>query len=49
VACVAAMMRVTKSSFGVATPLMIALLPLLRLGLVKSHVIDEESLKVLDD
>jgi hypothetical protein len=49
VACIVAMMWVLGSSFGVAFPLIIALLPLLRLGLVKSAIIDKESMAILDD
>uniref|UniRef100_A0A7S1UPF3 Bicarbonate transporter-like transmembrane domain-containing protein n=1 Tax=Grammatophora oceanica TaxID=210454 RepID=A0A7S1UPF3_9STRA len=47
-ACVAAMMRVTKSKIGVISPLMIAVLPLLRLGLMKSGLVKKESMNVLD-
>jgi hypothetical protein len=48
VACIAAMMRVTKSSFGVVCPLIIALLPLIRFGLVKAGIISKESMDILD-
>jgi hypothetical protein len=48
VACIAAMMRVTKSSFGVVCPLIIALLPLIRFGLVKTGIISKESMDILD-
>lgn len=47
-ACVAAMMWVTKSPFGVISPVMIAILPLLRKLLVKTNVVDEESMEILD-
>jgi hypothetical protein len=47
-ACIAAMMWVMKSSFGVVFPLIIALLPFLRLGLVKSGIINKESMDILD-
>ena len=46
--CIAAMMWVTKSSFGVVSPLIIALLPLLRRMLLKSGVVDQESIEILD-
>jgi len=48
ISCVAAMMWVTKSSFGVVSPLIIALLPLLRLGLVRSGVVKKENMDLLD-
>jgi hypothetical protein len=47
-ACVGAMMWVTKSSLGVLSPLMVALLPLLRLGLVRSGVVKSNELDTLD-
>ena len=47
-ACVASMMWVTKSSFGVVSPLMIALLPLLRLGLMRSGLVKKEDMQTLD-
>jgi hypothetical protein len=47
-ACVASMVLVTKSSFGVVSPLMIALLPLLRLGLIKSGIVESDMMAVLD-
>jgi hypothetical protein len=47
-ACVGAMMWVTKSSFGVISPLIIAMLPLLRLALIKSGVIKKEAMDKLD-
>ena len=47
-ACVGALMWVTKSSFGVVSPLLVALLPLVRLGLIKSKIVDKKSMDVLD-
>jgi len=47
--CVAAMMWVTKSSYGVVSPLIIALLPVLRRILLKSGAIDKQSIEILDD
>jgi len=46
--CIAGMMAVTKSSFGVVSPLLIALLPALRIFLVKAGIIDKDSMEVLD-
>ena len=46
--CVAAMMWVTKSPFGVMSPVMVAFLPLLRKLLVKANFVDLKSLGVLD-
>mmetsp|Transcript_15226 Transcript_15226/g.28906 ORF Transcript_15226/g.28906 Transcript_15226/m.28906 type:complete len:595 (+) Transcript_15226:32-1816(+) len=46
--CVAAMMWVTKSPFGVMSPVMVAFLPLLRKLLVKIKVVDPKSLGMLD-
>ena len=47
-ACVATMMRITKSPLGVIAPLSIAFLPVLRLGLVKMNIIDKTSMEILD-
>jgi len=49
IACVGAMMKVTQSSFGVVSPLMIAFLPLLRIGLVKFGIIKQQYIEVLDE
>jgi hypothetical protein len=48
VAFVALLMRVTKSSWGVMSPLLIALLPLARRGLTKV-VKEDQSLQILDE
>lgn len=48
VTCVGIMMRLTKSQFGVVSPLLIALLPVLRAMLIKSGLVSKESMKVLD-
>jgi hypothetical protein len=42
------MMWVKGSSFGVAFPIIIALLPLLRFGLVNTGIINRESMDLLD-
>ena len=47
-ACVASMMRVTKSQIGVISPLLIAMLPVLRVGLLKSGLVKKESMSLLD-
>jgi hypothetical protein len=47
-ACVGLMMWVTNSSLGVILPLIVALLPVLRLGLIKSGLVQKESMDVLD-
>jgi hypothetical protein len=46
--CVAAMMRVTKSRFGVVSPLMVAVLPLVRMGLLRSGLVKRKDIDVLD-
>lgn len=46
--CVAGMMMVTKSSFGVISPLLIAFLPFLRMLLAKTKVVDQKSMELLD-
>jgi hypothetical protein len=46
--CVWAMMRVTKSRCGVVSPLLIALLPLLRVGLRRSGLVKRKYMDVLD-
>ncbi len=48
VTCVGIMMRLTKSQFGVISPLLIALLPVLRAMLIKSGLVSKESMNVLD-
>jgi len=45
---VAVLMKMTKSKWGVVSPLLVALLPLLRYGLVKTNVIPKASMQVLD-
>jgi hypothetical protein len=47
-ACVGLMMWVTKSSLGVISPLIIALLPVLRIGLIRSGLVKKESMDALD-
>jgi hypothetical protein len=42
------MMWVTKSTFGVISPLMIAVLPLIRAGLMKFGIITKEEMRNLD-
>jgi len=49
ICCVAAMMWVTKSPFGVMSPVMVAFLPLLRKILLKTNIVDSMSLHVLDE
>lgn len=46
--CVGAMMYVTKSSFGVVSPLLIALLPLLRKLLIEAKMVRREHMDKLD-
>ena len=46
--CIATLMWVKGSSFGVAFPLIIALLPLLRFGLVNTGIVNRESMDILD-
>lgn len=46
--CVAAMMKVTKSKYGVVSPLLIAVLPLARLGLMKSGLVSKADMTSLD-
>ena len=48
-ACVWVMMKVTQSKYGVVSPLLIALLPLARWGLIRTGVVTKEDMKVLDD
>ena len=47
--CVAAMMKVTQSKYGVLSPLLIALLPLARWGIVKAGLVSNEDVQVLDN
>jgi len=48
-ACIYAMMKVKESSsFGVVFPLIIAMMPVLRYGIVKVGLIDRESFDILD-
>jgi len=47
--CIYAMMKVKESSsFGVVFPLIIAMMPVLRYGIVKFGLIDKESFDILD-
>lgn len=48
-ACVAVMMKVTQSQYGVLSPLLIALLPLVRWGMIKSGMISKDDMQVLDN
>lgn len=48
-ACVAAMMKVTQSKFGVLSPLLIAFLPVARWGLIRSGLVSKDNGKVLDN
>jgi len=47
-ACIYAMMKVKESSYGVVFPLIIALMPVLRFGLVKTGIIGKEFMDILD-
>ena len=48
-ACVAAMMKVTQSKYGVLSPLLIAFLPLARWGMMKTGLVSKDDMKVLDN
>jgi hypothetical protein len=48
-ACVWTMKKVTQSKYGVVSPLLIALLPLARWGLIKSGAVTKQDMKALDD
>ena len=48
-ACVWTMMKVTQSKYGVISPLLIALLPLARWGLLKTGAVTERDMNALDD
>lgn len=48
VCCVGVMMEVSQSKFGVLSPLLIALLPLVRRGLWKAGLVPKDSLEALD-
>jgi hypothetical protein len=47
--CVALLMKVSKSKYGVAAPLIIALLPVLRIVFMKTGLIHKDSMNVLDN
>merc|ERR1712125_271857 len=47
-AAVFGMMKVTKSKWGVLSPLIVALLPLLRSALLKFNIITPQTMAVLD-
>ena len=47
--CVWTMMKVTNSKIGVISPVLIALLPLARWGLIKTRIVTEDDMKMLDD
>lgn len=46
--CILAMMKVTQSNYGVVSPLLIALLPLARWGLLKVGLISKKDMATLD-
>ena len=46
--CVGGLMKITDSSWGVLAPLLIAVLPLLRRGLVQTKVVPEADMQLLD-
>ena len=48
-ACVWTMMKVTQSKYGVVSPLLVALLPFARWGLIKIGAVTENDMKTLDD
>jgi len=48
-ACLWTMMKVTQSKYGVISPLLIALLPLARWGLLKTGAVGKDDMQVLDD
>lgn len=48
IACVAAMIKLCRSKFGVVSPLIIGLLPILRLVMLKTGLVDKEAMSVLD-
>ena len=47
-ACVAAMIRISQSKFGVISPLVVAVLPLVRWTLLQTGLIGREAMEVLD-
>lgn len=49
IACVWIMMKVTQSKYGVVSPLLIALLPLARWGLIKTGIVTKNDMEALDD
>jgi len=44
----AVMMKITQSKYGVVSPLLIAVLPFVRWGLLKAGVVTDEDMDVLD-
>jgi hypothetical protein len=46
--CVAAMMWINQSRFGVLSPLVIALLPVLRKGILTTGIVDQNEMDILD-
>jgi len=48
-ACVAAMVKISRSKFGVVAPLIIAVLPVIRYAMTKSGLVNTKALAVLDD
>lgn len=47
--CLWVMIKVTQSKYGVLSPLLIALLPLARWGLIRTGVVTKDDMKALDD
>lgn len=46
--CVAAMMWINESRFGVVSPLVVALLPVIRRGIMMSGIVDKNAMDILD-
>ena len=48
IACVAAMIKLSRSKFGVVSPLIVGVLPVLRWAMLKTGLIDQGAMSVLD-
>jgi hypothetical protein len=46
--CVAAMMWINQSRFGVLSPLVVALLPVIRRGILLTGIVDQKAMDILD-
>jgi len=48
-ACVAAMIKISRSKLGVVSPMIIGVLPLLRFAMLKTGLVNRDAMDALDE